>query len=110
VEVVCELVNAGAALDSPDIGLWTPLIWACYRGHADTVAELVSRGADVNTRGVHQVPGLVWAAGRGHIDVVRLLLGKIEYTVHLNGWELGSAGALELEEAITASAITPLLP
>jgi ankyrin repeat-rich membrane spanning protein len=61
-------------LDYPDIGLWTPLFWACYRGHADTVAELVSGGADLNTRGVHQVPGLVWAAGRGHIDVVRLRL------------------------------------
>ena len=40
-----------------DIGAWTPLIWACYKGYPKTVETLIQHGADVNSRGMHHVSG-----------------------------------------------------
>ncbi len=82
-DVACELAdNGGAAVDAADVGQWTPLVWACYKGHARVARELLSRGADVNARGSHQVQSLVWAAGRGHEEVIKVLLS--EYTTVTN--------------------------
>ena len=55
VEVIKELMEAGAKVDPLDVGHWTPLIWACYRGKVEAVDILVSNGANVNSRGLHQV-------------------------------------------------------
>ena len=41
-----------------DIGAWTPLVWACYKGHEKVVETLIRHGADVNSRGMHHVSGL----------------------------------------------------
>ena len=40
-----------------DVGGWTPLIWACYKGHSKVVETLIRHGADVNSRGLHHVSG-----------------------------------------------------
>ena len=40
-----------------DIGAWTPLIWACYKGYPKTVETLIQHGADINSRGMHHVSG-----------------------------------------------------
>lgn len=58
------------------MGLWTPLIWSCYNGHAAAAEALLEKGADVNAKGQHHVTGLIWAAGRGHEEVVRVLLER----------------------------------
>ena len=42
-----------------DMGAWTPLIWACYRGHPQVVETLIRHGADVNSRGMHHVSGSI---------------------------------------------------
>ena len=55
VEVIKELIDAGAKVDPLDVGQWTPLIWACYKGQVEAVDVLISHGANVNSRGLHQV-------------------------------------------------------
>ena len=40
-----------------DIGAWTPLIGACYKGYPKTVETLIQHGADINSRGMHHVSG-----------------------------------------------------
>lgn len=54
-EVIDELMEAGAKVDPLDIGQWTPLIWACYRGKTEAVKLLISHQANVHSRGLHQV-------------------------------------------------------
>lgn len=67
-------VAAANVLEQRDMGGWTPLMWAAYKGHVQTLGALLERGADVNVHGNYHVPSLVWAAGRGHVGVVEALL------------------------------------
>lgn len=57
-------------------GGWTPLMWASYKGHYDTVVILLERNADVNAHGNYHISSLLWAAGRGHTDIAKLLLKR----------------------------------
>lgn len=76
-EVCHELLEAEAVIEATDSGGWTPLIWACYKGHVSTVECLISKGGgDVNARGQYNLTGLVWASGRGHYSIVELLLDQ----------------------------------
>ena len=49
-------------------------MWACYKGHMDTVTVLIDKQADVNVHGQYHVTPLMLASGRGHTAIVRLLL------------------------------------
>jgi ankyrin repeat protein len=48
----------GAKIEAQDSGQWTPLLWACYRGHIAVADCLISRGANINARGMYQGKGL----------------------------------------------------
>ena len=51
------MLDLSFVLIGNDIGAWTPLVWACYKGHQKVVETLIRHGADVNSRGVHHVSG-----------------------------------------------------
>ena len=51
------MLNLFFVITGNDIGAWTPLVWACYKGHPKVVETLIRHGADVNSRGVHHVSG-----------------------------------------------------
>lgn len=69
-----ELLEHGADLEHRDMGGWTALMWASYKGHTSTVSLLLSRGADVNAHGNYHISSLLWAAGRGHTEIVKELI------------------------------------
>lgn len=74
MDVVELLVEHGADIEHRDMGGWTALMWAAYRGHSDIVAYMLDKGADIFAHGNYHLGSLLWAAGRGHTEVVRLLV------------------------------------
>ena len=54
----------------------TPLHWAAYKGHVDTVEILLNRGADINAINKDGRPAIVLAAAMGQTPVVKLLLER----------------------------------
>ena len=66
-DVCLELLEQGAAIEAQDGGNWTPLLWACYRGHVAAADCLISRGANINARGLYQ----------GKEDLTDLVAGSI---------------------------------
>jgi len=53
---------------------WTPLHFACQKGHVDTVRLLLEQCADVNRATESGATPLYIACSKGHVDVARLLL------------------------------------
>ncbi|MFL6449290.1 MAG: ankyrin repeat domain-containing protein [Bryobacteraceae bacterium] len=75
VEEVTRLLDAGADPNALDPLGGTPLLTACWSGHASIVSLLLSRGANVNA--VHREAGataLEYAVLKGRPDIVELLL------------------------------------
>ena len=60
IEGVGALLDQGVAVDSRDGGQYTPLIWACYRGHRAVVTLLLDRGANVNVGVSEDTPQQYW--------------------------------------------------
>jgi ankyrin repeat protein len=48
------LLDRGADIHARDVEQWTPLHWACWKGHMEVVLALVDRGADVDVRDDNQ--------------------------------------------------------
>ncbi|RUS87250.1 hypothetical protein EGW08_005002 [Elysia chlorotica] len=71
-----ELLDAHVDLEHSDMCGWTPLMWACYKGHTLVVNELLEQGANPNVKADHHMTCLAWAAGRGHVDIVKMLIDK----------------------------------
>src|SRR3954447_22198999 len=72
---VTRLLDAGVDVNSPDDLGGTPLLTACWSGHAPIVSLLLSRGANVNA--IHREAGasaLQYAVLKGRPDLVELLL------------------------------------
>ena len=61
-----------------DIGAWTPLIWACYKGHPRVVETLIRHGADINSRGMHHVSGSVLIHYKCHKNTISHYLLYLE--------------------------------
>ena len=57
-----------------DVGGWTAITWASYKGRDEIAEFLIQRGAKSNVKGLYSISPLAWAAGRGHLKVVKLLL------------------------------------
>ena len=71
-----ECVASGCDVSAVDGVGWTPLLRACYHGHAAAARALLAHGADVNGRGLdsNQATPLYLAAQQGHVAVVKLLV------------------------------------
>lgn len=69
-------------IDVPDhVGGHTPLMWAAYQGHAQSVDLLLKFGASVTTRDNSQLTPLHWAVVRGNKICIRKML---EYDADVN--------------------------
>jgi ankyrin repeat protein len=42
-----RLLSVGADVNAKDVNGWTPLHWACMKGHVTVVIELMEHGADI---------------------------------------------------------------
>ena len=73
-EICLELLDHGANIEHHDMGGWSALMWASYKGRNTTVTLLLEKGADVNTHGNYHVSSLLWAAGRGYTYIVKQLI------------------------------------
>ncbi|KJE88993.1 hypothetical protein, variant [Capsaspora owczarzaki ATCC 30864] len=78
LELVVELIRAGANLDGENTGYASPLRIAAERGHAAVIHELIRAGAQVNhlsgTREATPRTALMSASEQGQIDAVNALL------------------------------------
>ncbi|KAF0294417.1 Ankyrin repeat and SAM domain-containing protein 3 [Amphibalanus amphitrite] len=63
-------------LDRPNRAGWTPLMYACYYGHAAVVHSLLACGADTAAAEPRGRTPLALTACRGHDDVLLTLLGR----------------------------------
>jgi beta-lactamase regulating signal transducer with metallopeptidase domain/ankyrin repeat protein len=76
VEMVKELIEAGANVNAEIAGDGTPLIAAARSGHLEMVRLLLERGAKPNIGVRGDGNALLNAAREGHADVVTLLLDR----------------------------------
>ena len=78
IELLAQLITAGADVNAADNDGWTPLHWAAYKGHVECVRLLLAApGIDVNKADKNKKYGwtpLIWAVVKGHVECVRLLL------------------------------------
>jgi ankyrin repeat protein len=76
VEIIDDLIKAGADVnDTDEIGS-TPLMWAAERQQLDMVKTLVQKGADVNVESKFKWTALMSAAARNWPEGVEFLLSK----------------------------------
>jgi ankyrin repeat protein len=61
-------------LDAPDVDGRTPLHWAAYKGHRDSVKLLIMTGADVMRVDKEECSPLHWAAIKGNTESCMALL------------------------------------
>mmetsp|Transcript_2686 Transcript_2686/g.4038 ORF Transcript_2686/g.4038 Transcript_2686/m.4038 type:complete len:455 (+) Transcript_2686:56-1420(+) len=76
--VAMFLDSESRLLNSPDTSEygngWTPLHYACYRGHKGIVEELLNRNVNVNRANDDGFSPLFYAAQQEHVDICALLL------------------------------------
>ena len=83
VEIVSKLLDDGLNVNSADPSYkQTPLMYACRRGHSNTVARLLERGADVNQYSQRDSVALFDAVDNGVAETVELLLAREELDVN----------------------------
>ncbi|XP_074657109.1 uncharacterized protein LOC141910278 [Tubulanus polymorphus] len=78
-EIVQQLLDAGCDINmkssSEGEADFTPLMFAAYHGHTDTVRVLLNHHeCHINSQGSNGWTALHWAANRGHDAIVKLLL------------------------------------
>jgi uncharacterized protein YceK len=73
LELVQQLLAAGADVNNTDSWGHTPLISACWAGHKDIVQVLLERGADVKATTPRGWTALRFATKLGHPEMVELL-------------------------------------
>lgn len=74
VDIVSDLIEAGAPLNDQDKEGQTPLMVAARNNNLDTVKALVNAGADLNVRDNHGFTALTRAAFTSDREVLHLLL------------------------------------
>lgn len=70
------ILEAGADVSITDSHKWTPLHWACSKGHLAVSHILVQKRADSNLQDIQGWTPLFWAAFIGNFELVRLLLSN----------------------------------
>jgi ankyrin repeat protein len=72
-DVVQELINNGADINSKCDCEWTPLHWACQNGHPKVVQILIDHGASINEQDSSDATPLHYASSNGRLDVIYIL-------------------------------------
>lgn len=75
-EVAVALIDAGADVNGANLGGYTPLHLAAYRGNTEVVKLLLARGASPNARTLEYDTPLHWAAQMGQVDCAAALLAN----------------------------------
>lgn len=83
VDIMSDLVDAGANVNVQDLDGRTPLFWASERGHAKAVAYLLKKRADPNILNYDKRSPLHRAARYGHADVAKQLVEKGKVDVNI---------------------------
>ena len=73
-QIIDQLLNAGALVNSRNRERSTALMYAAYYGHADTVLLLFNRSANINARNNRNQTAFILAGFEGHEGIVRMLL------------------------------------
>ena len=75
LQSVNKLIDAGAEMESPGPGDFTPLLFAAQNGHFEVVRALLKEGADCNKMStVCHCGALALASQNGHLEIVGDLL------------------------------------
>ena len=82
IDIVKELINAGANVNKGNSSKETPLMFASIGGHNEIVKILLSAGADINaksssyssSKGPRSYTALYFASENGHLQVENTLL------------------------------------
>jgi Ankyrin repeats (many copies) len=73
-DVLADLIQRGAELESKDVDGYTALMYACNGGKMRSVELLVDAGADVNARDNQNSTPVMFAAQHGHVEIVKALV------------------------------------
>lgn len=73
-EMIGQLLQHGARIESPDRFGNTPLYWAAEIGNVPVAERLLAAGAKPNGQNRQGVTPLMAAARNGHVNVVRVLI------------------------------------
>jgi ankyrin repeat protein len=73
---VSRLLSVGANVNAKDNEGWTPLHWACRKGHVQVAKEILEHGADITVKDNAGRTPLHWACYNGHVTVGNELLSR----------------------------------
>lgn len=73
-DVLSDLIQRGAELESKDVDGYTALMYAANGGQLRTLELLLDAGADVNARDREKSTPVMFAAQHGHAEIVRVLV------------------------------------
>ncbi|KAL8635513.1 MAG: hypothetical protein Q9228_007000, partial [Teloschistes exilis] len=92
--LIPRILEQGLDVDSEDRSDQTPLMFACRRGHPQTVAALLDRGASVNLRSQSESTALFEAVRNNHLEALTVLLGDPKLKVNAPHWREAERTAL----------------
>ena len=105
VQVVGELIRAGARVNAKGNHKQTALHRASCWGHSSVVTTLIEAGANLNEQDVYGMTPLMWAAEGGHVQVVgELIRGGANVSVVSGLWII-AAGSTALHFAAAKNSI-----
>jgi ankyrin repeat protein len=83
---VSRLLRVGADVNATNSEGWTPLSWACFKGHVQVFNELLEHGADVETKDDTGWTPLHCACLNGNATIVNELLSRGANILAVNGY------------------------
>lgn len=89
------LAQDPSKLNATDEDKYTPLHWACMRGHWDIAEYLIEKGADLNVVGGDGGTQINWAVHHDNVEIIKLMVEKGAKLNIRNQW-----GMTELHTAI----------
>ena len=73
-QIVKELIEEGANVNTQDENGKTILMFASFRGYLEIVKELIKAGADVNIKDKNGTTALIVASYKEHKEIVKELI------------------------------------